>query len=856
MKCIRIISLWLYVGLFSWYPGALAADPSTTQLRYRFEIPAQPLAAALEEFARISDLQFIYVDADIASIQSGYLAGDYTVAQALEGLLKETGVMVEWINHNTLRCYRPQARENEAAGILEHGTALRPVLEEVKVTAQKRLQNLQQVPIAVSVISGEQLQATGVGSLQQFSAGTPNLYVAESFVGDAVYVRGIGSGQNNLGFEQAVGQAIDGVFYGRSRFLRVPFLDLDRVEVLKGPQGIMFGKNTTAGVINITTAKPNDYFEAELSGAIEFEGSEGYSLQGVLSGPITKSLRARLAARYDDQRGFLDNPVSGGKEPAVDDKLGRVTLLWDEEDEFDVLFQYQYSELSRDGANNQYSRCKFLPSFSSPGEDCRLNYRRFGTATKRGNNVEGKETRFNTYMLTANWPLKQHLLTAVSGFGTYSYRDLQDGDRTGAEVMLTDFAEQFQQFSQELRLASTASTDYEYMVGLYHFGKSQETDYLIHFSEPSVSQSASRNTFTRERGESYALFGQLSKQLNSAWSITVGGRYTYEKKSASSRQFPSRLYSRQDLGAFCHSPIEGACYRHNLRQEFDEENFSPAVSLQWSPDIDTLLYLSLRRGFKAGGFDHNMVAEQDDSEANFQFDAEKVIAYELGFKMNLLEGGAQLNGALFYSDFTELQLSSFLNSAAAINRVTNAGSAVTQGLEVDLRWQVTSQLLLQTSLAYLDSQYRDYADAPCYTDQPIAPDQCRDEDGDGFGDNQDLRGQPLQFAPQWKASTAISYRWTMHQTHTLVTGIDIVYIDSFPLQADLDPALLQSSYIKINGRLAIMGPNDRWELALVGHNLGNKSSSHYGDDVPLQNGNLWRSVDSPRTLTLQASVRF
>lgn len=838
-------------------PIFLNADTFYNQQRYLLEITDQPLATALERLAQVTQLQFIYADASIAVTPAVPLIGNFTIKQALDALLEGSNIRTAWVNKNTVRLYRYNSfGQKDVDQPLSSERLDEPILEEVMVTSQKRIENLQDVPIAVSVVSGNDLAMNGIRSLQQLTTAIPNLYVAESFLGDALFVRGIGSGQNNLGFEQAVGQVIDGVFYGRSRFSRVAFFDLERIEILKGPQGTLLGKNTTAGAINITTAKPTDDFEIEIYGSRIFDGNPGYSLQTVFSGPISETLKARLSLRYDEKDGFIDNPNTGLRAPTVDDQLGRLTLHWDRQGDVDALFQYQYSELSNSGGNNQYSQCAYLPSFSEPEENCRLDYRRYGDARRLNEIVEGKRTFLNSTMLTVNWQLDQHLLTSVSGYGSYSYRDLQDTDRTSSEILLADFTEKFSQYSQELRLTSVGDTRYQYMAGLHYLRRAQRTDYTVHFAGQSGSFSASRNTLTRESDDSYAFFGQLAAEINPYLDVTIGGRYTYEKKSAESIQLPTVIYTRQDLGSACNHPVEGVCYRHQVRQDFNEENFSPSLNLQWRANNESLLYLSLRRGFKAGGFDHNLVAEQVEAEETFQFDAEQVTAYELGFKATLLEGSAQLNMALFYSDFKKLQLSGLVNSTAAINQVTNAGSAVSQGVEVDFRWQSSTPFLLRASVAYLNSRYGKYDNAPCYTGQPVSINECNDLDGDGIGESQDLKGQPLQFVSEWKASTALSYYWKLNQGQKLDVNIELVYVDGFPLQADLDPGLYQKSYVKINGRLALVDSNERWELALVGRNLGNKITSHYGDDVPLQSGNLWRSVDSPRSIALQGVLRF
>ena len=663
-------------------------------------------------------------------------------------------------------------------------------LEEVIVTAQKREEGLQDVPIAISAVSGDSLRMGNISNLQDLSSLVPSLYVAESFVGDSIFIRGLGSGQNNLGFEQAVGRVVDGYFYGRSRFSRISFLDIERVEVLKGPQGALIGKNTTAGAINITTAKPTDEFEGWITPTYEFEADEGYTIEGAVSGPLGDSLRGRLALKLVDRDGI-------------------------------------FAGIS--------------------GDDCTANYRRTGTATKNGINVEGKETNFDTYALTVNWQVGEHTITSLTGFASYDYIDLQDGDRSPIEATLPEFAEDYEQWTQEFRLTSPQGENHSYIIGLYFMDKEQLTDYIVHFNIPAARSIQSRNTFTEESASTYAVFGQWTKHLNEHWDITLGGRYTYEDKKAHSVQFGSELYTTVP-DPNCFAFIPGVCSTHDIKDDFNEDNFSPELNVQWRPNDDAMYYASIRRGFKAGGFDHNLVADSSDPDImdRFRFDREEVTAFELGAKLTLADGASQLNIALFRSEFDDLQLGGFLDSRSAINTVTNASGATSQGVELDFTWRATQGLTLFATVAYIDSTYDDYVDAPCYTLQTAG---C-------VNGRQDLSGEKLQFTSDWKGSANAEYIWQLGGGLELVGFLQLSYVDEFPLQADLDPSLFQDEYVKVDARVTLSNANNSWAVSIIGRNLDNELTSNYADDVPAQAGTVWRSVDAPRSIALQGTWRF
>ena len=740
------------------------------------------------------------------------------------------------------------------------------VLEDIVVTAQKREESLQDVPISVRAFAGEQLRTNNINTLQQLSISVPNFFVAESFVGDAIYIRGVGSGQNNLGFEQAVGQVVDGFFYGRSRFSRVNFLDIERIEVLKGPQGALLGKNTTAGAINITTAKPTEEFEARITPTWEFEAGEGGQIEGMLSGPLTDALRARVAVLYVNRDGYIENTSTGRDEVEIEDVVGRASVAWDFSESVDLLLQYQYGKLEHTGGNNQYSFCDLTSDQNGPGpglggfipgtnltgslttvfpDDCTANYVRSGKAPKFGDNVESKETEFNTFNVTLNWDLGGLTFTSLTGFAQYDYLDLQDGDRTAAESTLPEFAEDFEQWTQEFRLTSDVGERFDWIAGLFYQNREQDTNYIVHFAPIAAN---SRNTFTNEDGEVIAAFGQLTWHANEQWDITVGARYTNEEKKATSVQFPTDNYNlAPDNGCTIVSPTQ-VCARNNLSDELDEDNFSPQLAVQWRPSADAMLYFSARQGFKAGGFDHDLAADQSDPdiEKRFRFDDEEVTAFELGTKLTLLEGSMRVNAAIFHMEFDDLQLAGFLDSAGAVGAVTNAASATSQGIEADGTWAATDRLTFKAALAYLNSEYDDYPDAPCYTLQTAG---C-------VNGRQDLSGKPLQFATDWKGNISAEYVWPVSSTIDLSGFIHVYYSDRFPLQADLDPKLFQDDFWKWDARLTVAASDRTWEVSLIGLNLSDELTSHYGDDVPGQAGSVWRSVDPPRSVALQGTLRF
>lgn len=729
------------------------------------------------------------------------------------------------------------------------------VLEEIIVTARKREENLQDIPISVSVFSGEGLRQDAITNLEELTTITPNVYVAESFVGDALFIRGVGSGQNNMGVEQAVGQVVDGVFYGRSRLSRLSYLDVERVEILRGPQGALIGKNTTAGAVNITTAKPTEEFEAWISPSYEMLASEGFTVEGAVSGPLSETLSARAAIRVDDRDGYLYNTELGEDQVGTEDLFGRFTLQWQPNDDVDATFTYQYADIEHEGENSQFSNCE-LDAFQAPpagnltrifiagtSEDCTANYDRAGAAPRNGGpDLSGKTTNIDTLALVVNWETSLGTVTSVTGWAEYDFQEIMDSDRTVREVLSVDFFEDYSQWSQELRLVSNTDGPIDYIVGLYYLDKEQSTGHNIDFR----AFNARRNSLTFEEATTFAVFGEVTWNLSDQWATTLGARYTDESKDGRSLGFPSEIYSSSSpMGVPPFAPA-GLPTMHDVTDEINEDNISPSLALEWRPSDGKMFYGSYRRGFKAGAFNHALVGNQADAAASFAVGEETVDAFELGTKITFLGGRAQFNAAFFSSKFDDLQVA-VLNPATIINDVVNAAEATSEGVELELRWRPVNALTLFAAVAYLDSSFDSFPESTCYALQPAS--EC-------INGSQDLSGKPFQFAPEWSANFQGDYVWDLSGGYQLGAMMRFYYSDDFFIQQDLDPRLIQEDFWKYDASLSLSGPDDRWALALVGRNLGDKLTSNYGDDVPVQAGSVWRSVEPPRSLALQATLKF
>ena len=533
------------------------------------------------------------------------------------------------------------------------------VLEEVIVTAQKRAESLQDVPISVSALQGEKIKEAGIGDMTQLADYVPNLHIAKASVNTNIYMRGVGSG-NNQGFEQSVGMYIDGVYMGRGYQYRNSFLDLERVEVLRGPQGTLFGRNTVAGAMNITTASPD--IGTEFGGEISAhaEENDGYGFEGYVEGSITDELAARLALNYNESGGFIDNEYLGEEEPEVENTTYRLTLAWAPTDDLAATFKYTHSDAERTGAPSATwlflspeERDELVPNRSAfagiaytlmdlnfpefpgiAGEDF-TTYKDNGFGLPNGNGLglgkyeDGDDADIDNLMLNLDWLVGDYTITAITGYSTYEFQANADVDWLPLQFIARDDDQDFDQISQEIRLTSPGGEFFDFVAGLYYDDSTLEIDRrvsidlnmdglvpdalgvdsllsLLTAGQYGAEQIARNHTYDLDT-TSYAAFFQGTFNLTDYLRLTLGVRYTYEEKEVESRQFLSD--SIDGMGTPNDNWYLGQLqaenfntYAFNYSEDRDTDEIIPSINLQWDVTDNSMLYVSFSQGFKSGGF--------------------------------------------------------------------------------------------------------------------------------------------------------------------------------------------------------------------------------------------------------------
>lgn len=768
-------------------------------------------------------------------------------------------------------------------GVLSAATSAQPMLEEVIVTASKRVQGMQDVPIALSVMSGEKITDQGIGSLEDMAVFLPNVHIAEGGAGDQLFIRGVGSGIN-YSFEQSVGTFVDGVYFGRGQASRSAFLDIARVEVLKGPQSTLFGKNTIAGAISVTTARPGDEFEGsvELTSEPEFDG---WGATLTLSGPLSDTLGARLVVKRDETDGYMKNTFKNRDERQAENTVGRIVLDWQATDDLNLLFKYETGETETLGRQDVISIA--TPFAIDRYREADPNFSASFGYDKSAQNISGlisddqfHDSEWDIATLTAEWSLGEYTLKSITGYVNYEFINYLDSDYGPLQFIARGRDEQHKQFTQEFLLSSPIGETVEYLAGVFYQDEELDhdsvTDVLLGNAGigGGAFDASGESTFVQD-ASTLSAFVQATFNVRDDFRVIAGARYSRDEKEISKNSILGAPFDGGNLNtslagiydallnfSTVHSFKDGVATRcpgigfECVSEPFDtdrtESNVTGDLTLQWDTTEDIMAYFKVGNGYKAFGFDQANGRGLFDAQ---DYEEEEVIAYELGAKMDLLDGRARLNVALFFSEFEDVQVSTFDGYAGFV--VGNAAESEVKGLELDGSIALTEELTLTGSVAYLDAEYKSFPDAACNEPQVIAWIAAGGRRNTCL---QDLSGEPLQFSPELAGSVSVEYFTSITDAMDIRLTADLNYSDDHHVAADLDPILEQDSFTKINARIELAGSNGSWSLAVLGKNLTDEKTSTWGNDVPLAgqgfSGTYFQHIDAPRSFELQARYNF
>jgi iron complex outermembrane receptor protein len=700
-------------------------------------------------------------------------------------------------------------------------------LAEITVTAQKREQRLQDVPISMAVVTGDELANRSISTFEQLSTLVPNFTVVRTPGANAIFMRGIGSGPGSPSLDQSVVMFVDGIYGGRSRQFLTPFLDVERIEVLRGPQGALVGKNTSAGAINIVSARPGNEFQAEVGAEYNFD-LEGTTLNGVLSGPVTDNLSLRFAGVYEDLEGYIRNTLVGRDETLRNQKAGRLTAVY-EVGNFTITGRAGITELKLDGTPLQVvSIARGRP----------LDYTK-EMLSRLGPDFDTNDSK--TAVLNVDWRIGEHTLTSITGYSEYETRQGVDADFFERDLAYSRFDEDFDQISQELRLLSPTGGTLEYVAGVYWHSND-----LLETRTTATTFAPAGNTLRNFEQDTTAVsaYTQVTWNFAPQFAAVLGLRYTEEDKDASYVRIAGPNSTTSGTGTV----------QANFNDDLSESEVDPAVSLEWRPDSDRMLFASYSQGSKSGGFQG---AISNATAAAFQFEPESSDSIEVGFKQSF-PGRGYIDIVAFDTNYGDLQVSVALPTTSGGNTFSfftgNAGEASAKGVESTGAWRLNDAFVISGSLAYTDAKFGNYVDGPCATGQPPT------NPSRGSCDNSNLA---LPFAPEWSGNATATWTQSLASYLELAVSLTANFRTSFRAEFTNDPLFVQGGYTKYDARIGLTF-RESWEVALLGRNLTDKKTFSFGTAAALANNPAFglspdarmQVVDMPRTVALQARYRF
>lgn len=695
-------------------------------------------------------------------------------------------------------------------------------LEEIVVTARKKLERLQDVPIAVQAINGEFVTEQSITDVQALAPYIPNFnYATAVGAADLMFMRGVGNFGAGPQFEPSVGQVFDGYFISRSRLGRSAFLDLSQVEVLKGPQGAIIGKNTSLGAVSVTPAKPTEEFESSITfghGVGDQEGPEG---SFVLSGPLSDTVRARLAVDYKNHEGFVQNtnPIASYDKAGSNESLAaRLTVQADLSDALSAEFLFQNTDTTREGKHRDIIFCPGPTSFPSSGADketaveaqganCSHDQTTHAVAYDVNGNVIDDELTINTNVMgfRLDRDFANVTLTSLTGFSDYEIVDAFDSDQTGQALTQFLNTEEYDQFTQEFRL--TGETDSaSYIAGFFYMDNSLDFNQITDFP----TNGWRRNQPAEVDSETVSVFGQADWRLNEIYTLTTGIRWTTEDREGKYIQYPTEAFGDAPIpcagGPRACTELDPADnFPSRLQDSISEDGFSGNLSLQRQLESG-ILYASYANGKKSPGFAIVSALSPDA----FVFEGEQTDQFELGGKHELLADSLRFNWALYRMNIEGLQTAALDPTVSVpVNTPVNA-DAISQGLETDLTWAASEALTISWSAAFSDAVWDGFR-GDCWSGQS---DGCT-------GGKQDLDGKQLPMAPDFSSVLGADYYWDLNNGIGARASIKWLHSSDYVTQIDHHPHGVQDSYNKLDITFSFdgaHGDND-WSVALIGKNI-------------------------------------
>lgn len=739
--------------------------------------------------------------------------------------------------------------------------------ETITVTAQKRVENLNEVPVAVSVLREDQINSAFSANIEGLQALVPSVSFRKGNTtrNSAITVRGIGTISFSVAAEPSVSTVVDGVVLGRSGQAFVDLYDLDRIEVLRGPQGTLFGKNASAGVVNISTKRPSDEFEGSFEATL-FQDNE-YRLKTSVTGPLNDNVSGSLTVLKSEFDGYINNVYNNQTVSGYDKEGVRAMLDIEASSDTDILFIFE-------NVSSNDSCCADLELTPSNRHDSEASPDSTGagdfdlTQRQIDHDFETRtQDETTAFSIQVDKELGDHQLTSITAYRSWNNTEFREGDFTsttgsipfpvdfgnvndgGVSFQLHDIGPQeWDQVSQELRIASPTGEAFDYQAGFFWWNQKSERNftrdascqnnngqfaaaigtYLVDVLGVTNPSDADVEQFISDEGlscnaddivsataymetefDNWALFADGKYHISDDFRLLFGLRYTDDEVSFTHNRSSNDQYSRTGVGV--------RSFDTDYAGSTDESNVSGKFGAQFDINDDSMMYATYSQGYKGPAF--NVFYNMSDNDT-LPIDSETSDAYELGYKY--ASRSLIFNAAIFRTEIDGFQANnSELLDGVTITRLTNAGSVITQGFEFDFMWQATDALTLTGGLSSVSAE----------VDQFLCPDGTTTS-------CETVSGTDLPFSPDLKYSVTGEYVWELDDMEIYLNS-SYVYTDEIYAGAPGGTASavdLLPDYGILNASLAFSFSDDDYRISIIGKNLTDESyiTTYSGDGFRYQ----------------------
>ncbi len=711
------------------------------------------------------------------------------------------------------------------------------MLEEITVTARKRSENLQDTPVAITAVSAAAIERKGMTQITDIAASTPSLTLQGSapLSGNSsaaiVFLRGIGQIDFTITTDPGVGVYVDGVYVARSAGAVLDLVDVERIEVLRGPQGTLFGRNTIGGAINVVSQTPASDFGGFVTGTIG--SSERRQLQGSVDLPLSDTFHTKFSGLYNKREGYVTRLQTGEKLGDDDAVAGRAQFDWTPNAVFDAQLSIDATRKREAQAGVVALRIDgtafplaFLENARVLGGACAAapNASRncFGAAwqtndpyTTNATHPTRSDADVFGAGLTLNWNLDALNIKSITAYRKLDAAFSRDTDNTPLEFLYSDISQNQHQFSQEVQFTGRSFNDrLKWLGGVYYFEEKAFENYI---SAGDVNGAQGLN---HTRNSNYALFGEATYDLTDALHLTAGLRYTDETK---------KFRTDAKIISGIRSPIGTRIVADTSWQSSSYNETTPRVTLAWDATSDLMAYVTYSKGFKSGGFNARYSSPVPEL---ISFEPEFATLYEGGLKYQTPQRNLRLNLAVFRTDYSNVQVE--YSVPGVLGALTgNAAAARIDGAELEASWLPVAKLEIDATVSWLDARYTEATSSAIGVRE----------------------GNKLPLTPKWSASLSASYPFDLGAAGTLTPRFDYAYRSAVFNTADNAAIVHQKGYSVLNGAVAWEPARGDLTVTLGGRNLTDERyllTATYSDAAGLAEGTYAR----PREWYLSIKKRF